>query len=169
MEMPERFFRPLDHEHPRSATGDVPLGAGLSRTGARYNNKNPDFGGGTTARPVPVPHLTPAEAAAYDAPYPDATFKCGVAAAFPTWCPTILMRRARYYPAAPAKWFRTKWMGRTFMAVGMKDPVLGPPCDAWQWRKLSENCPPPHEVAEGGHFLQELGCRKSARKALEVL
>jgi hypothetical protein len=41
------------------------------------------------------------------------------------------------------------------MAIGMKDPVLAtvmPTLRSW-----IRNCPPPLEVAEGGHFLQEWG------------
>ena len=42
------------------------------------------------------------------------------------------------------------------MAIGMKDPVLGPPV----MRALHgfiRNCPAPMEIADGGHFLQEWG------------
>ena len=34
--------------------------------------------------------------------------------------------------------------------------------------KIIRNCPPPHEVADGGHFLQEWG-EELARAALDVL
>jgi pimeloyl-ACP methyl ester carboxylesterase len=40
------------------------------------------------------------------------------------------------------------------MVIGMTDPVLGPPV----MRALAElirNCPPPLEIAEAGHFVQE--------------
>jgi hypothetical protein len=40
------------------------------------------------------------------------------------------------------------------MVIGMTDPVLGPPV----MRVLAQvirGCPPPIEVAEGGHFVQE--------------
>jgi haloalkane dehalogenase len=53
------------------------------------------------------------------------------------------------------------------MAVGMKDPVLGPPVMRAVARAIRD-CPPPHEVAECGHFLQEWG-EEVARAALEVL
>jgi hypothetical protein len=49
------------------------------------------------------------------------------------------------------------------MAIGMKDPVLAivmPTLRTW-----IRNCPPPLEVAEGGHFLQEWG-EPVARAAL---
>jgi hypothetical protein len=39
------------------------------------------------------------------------------------------------------------------MAVGMKDPVLGPPVMR-AVAKAIRNCPPLYEVAEGGHFVQ---------------
>jgi pimeloyl-ACP methyl ester carboxylesterase len=53
------------------------------------------------------------------------------------------------------------------MAVGMKDPVLGPPAMAYLARQV-RGSPPLHEVAEGGHFLQEWG-GEVARRALDVL
>ena len=42
------------------------------------------------------------------------------------------------------------------MAIGMKDPVLGPPVMRALHADI-RNCPPPLEIAEGGHFLQEWG------------
>ena len=146
------------------ATGDVPLGQGFLDWRA-YNNRNPDLAvGKLLARSCP--HLSPAEAAAYDAPFPDATFKGGVRR-FPNLVPdnpdadgAALSRRAR-------ERFRTEWTGRTFMAVGMKDPVLGPPVMR-AMAKIIRNCPPPYEVAEGGHFVQEWG-GEVARAALDVL
>ncbi|MDQ2736167.1 MAG: haloalkane dehalogenase [Pseudomonadota bacterium] len=146
------------------ATGDMLLGQGFLDWRA-FNNRNPDMGvGKLLARSCP--HLTPAEAAAYDAPYPDASYKAGVRR-FPNLVPdrpdadgAALSRQAR-------DWFRTQWEGRTFMAVGMKDPVLGPPVMHYVASQI-RNCPPPFEVAEGGHFLQEWG-EGVARTALAAL
>ena len=42
------------------------------------------------------------------------------------------------------------------MAIGMKDPVLGAPVMR-ALRGDIRNCPPPIEIAEGGHFVQEWG------------
>jgi hypothetical protein len=53
------------------------------------------------------------------------------------------------------------------MAVGMKDPVLGPAVMR-AMAKIIRNCPPPYEFAEGGHFLQEWG-EEVAHAALRVL
>jgi hypothetical protein len=42
------------------------------------------------------------------------------------------------------------------MAIGMRDPWLGPPA-MHSLRKLIRGCPEPMEVADGGHFVQERG------------
>ena len=53
------------------------------------------------------------------------------------------------------------------MAIGMKDPVLGPPVMHALHTHI-RNCPPPIEVADGGHFLQEWG-EPIARAAIAAL
>jgi len=57
-------------------------------------------------------------------------------------------------------------MGPVFMAVGMKDPVLGPPVME-ALRGDIRGCPEPYEVVEAGHFVQEWG-EEIARKALSA-
>ena len=42
------------------------------------------------------------------------------------------------------------------MAVGMKDPVLGPTVMN-ELRQVIRGCPAPFEVPDGGHFVQEWG------------
>jgi hypothetical protein len=42
------------------------------------------------------------------------------------------------------------------MAIGAKDPVLGPPV-MQALRSIIRGCPEPWIHAEGGHFLQEWG------------
>ena len=60
-----------------------------------------------------------------------------------------ISRRAREF-------WRNEWAGESFMAIGMKDPVLGEvPMRSLQ--HTIRNCPPPMEVADGGHFVQEWG------------
>ena len=54
--------------------------------------------------------------------------------------------------------------GESFMAIGMKDPVLGPPA-MQALRETIRGCPAPMQVAEGGHFVQEWGA-PIARAAL---
>ena len=162
-DMPERFSGLLIM-NTAFGTGDVPLSQGFLDWRA-FSNKNPDMAVGKLfARSCP--HLSAAEAAAYDAPFPDAGYKAGVRR-FPNLVPdhpdaegAALSRRAR-------DWFKSEWKGRTFMAVGMKDPVLGPTVMAGVARMI-RNCPAPFEVAEGGHFVQEWG-DGIARAALEAL
>jgi pimeloyl-ACP methyl ester carboxylesterase len=63
--------------------------------------------------------------------------------------------------------WRNAWAGKSLMAIGMKDPVLGPST----MRSLHahiRNCPPPLEIADGGHFLQEWG-DTIAHKAVDTL
>ena len=52
------------------------------------------------------------------------------------------------------------------MAIGMKDPVLGPQVMN-VLRKMIRNCPEPYEVADARHFVQEWG-EEVAKKALEA-
>ncbi len=42
------------------------------------------------------------------------------------------------------------------MAIGMTDPVLGPPVMRALHKDI-RGCPPPLEFAEAGHFVQEWG------------
>lgn len=55
-----------------------------------------------------------------------------------------------------AKWWLHERSGQTFMAVGMKDPVLGPTVMA-ALRQQIRGCPAPLEIPDGGHFVQEWG------------
>ena len=160
MDMPGRFTRLLVMNTALS-TGDVPLGKGFSDWRA-WSNAHPDMDVGALLGRA-CPHLTQQERNAYAAPYPDVRYKGGVRR-FPNLVPdnpdaegAALSRRARDF-------LRTQWSGVTFMAVGMKDPVLGPPAMSLL-RRIIRNCPPPYEVAEGGHFLQEWG-EDVARRAL---
>ncbi len=160
MDMPGRFTRLLVM-NTALATGDLPLGKGFLDWRA-WSNAHPDMDVATLLGRA-CPQLTQEERNAYAAPYPDARYKGGVRR-FPNLVPdnpdaegAAPSRRARDF-------LRTQWNGQTFMAVGMKDPVLGPPAMA-VLRKIVRNCPPPYEVAEGGHFLQEWG-EEVARRAL---
>ena len=52
--------------------------------------------------------------------------------------------------------WRERWAGKSLMAIGMKDPVLGPPVMRALHADI-HSCPPPIEIVEGGHFVQEWG------------
>lgn len=151
-DMPRRFTRLLVM-NTMLATGDEPLPQAFLDWRA-FSNSRPDMAIGALLRRG-CPHLGEGEAAAYDAPYPDATYKAGVrrfpnlVCDHPEADGAALTRRAR-------RWWAEEWAGESFMAVGMKDPVLGPPVMA-TLRQSIRGCPPPFEVAEGGHFVQEWG------------
>lgn len=163
MEEPGRY-RSLLVMNTTLGTGDAPLGEGFLQWRA-FSNRSPNL---DIARLMQrsCPHLTAEEAAAYAAPYPDATYKAGVRR-FPNLVPdrpdadgAALSRQARDF-------WRTRWTGRSLMAIGRTDPVLGPPV----MRKLHAeiaHCPPPMEIADGGHFLQEWGL-PVAEAAIKVL
>ena len=148
--MPERFTRLL--------AMNTALGLGTLTEGFRqwrtYSNAQTDLAVGKLISRG-KPDMTAAEVAAYDAPFPDASYKAAVRA-FPNLVPdgddapgTALSRDA-------ATFWRERWQGDSFMAVGMKDPVLGPPAMAALARTI-RRCPPPLEVPEAGHFVQEWG------------
>jgi len=150
MDMPQRF-RKLLVMNTMLGTGDRPLSQGFIEW-RNWCAKNPDMAvGKLLARACPM--LSLAEAAAYDAPFPDSRYKAGVRR-FPQLVPdnvgaggAALSRRAR-------DWWSDDWSGKSCMVVGMKDPVLG----SAVMRPLQatiRNCPKPIELGDAGHFVQE--------------
>jgi pimeloyl-ACP methyl ester carboxylesterase len=110
-----------------------------------------------------VAGLTDAEAAAYDAPFPDRRFRAGVRR-FPALVPVTPDMDGVEVSLRAAEFLRERWTGRSFMAIGMQDPVLGPPVMN-ALAKGIRGCPPPLELPEAGHFVQEHG-RRVAEAAL---
>lgn len=157
-EKPQRFKRLLVM-NTALATGDVPLGQGFIEWRA-WVAQNPDM---DTAKLMgrACPQLSPAECAAYAAPFPEARYKAGVRR-FPQIVPDRPDADGAALSRAAREWLRSQWNGQTFMAVGMKDPVLGPPAMA-HLRKQIRNCPPPLELPDAGHFAQEWGAEIAAR------
>lgn len=152
MEEPGRYERLLVM-NTTLATGDVPLTEGFIAWRA-YVKKNPDLAcGKLLARSCP--HLSAAEAAAYDAPFPDASSKAGVRR-FPELVPERPDDPGAGISRKSREWWSREWKGEAFMAIGMKDPVLGPPVMR-ELRKSIRNCHEPYLVEQGGHFLQEWG------------
>ena len=63
-------------------------------------------------------------------------------------------------------WLQSEWAGKTFMAIGMQDPVLGPAV-MQALQQVIRGCPQPLEMADAGHFVQERG-DVVAKRALEA-
>lgn len=112
---------------------------------------------------VPVAHvmqkyepvINDAEAAAYEAPFPDHRYKAGVRM-FPQ-----LIAKTEDAPGVAtsqraARFWSQDWAGESFMAIGMDDKMLGP--DVMNYMAtVIRNCPTPMEVPGAGHFVQEHG------------
>lgn len=160
MKMPERFAGLLVM-NTALGTGDAPLTQGFLDWRA-WNNKNPDM---PVARLMQrsCPHLSEAEAAAYEAPYPDADYKGGVRR-FPNLVPDSPEAGGAAHSRRAWDFWKNEWTGKSFMAIGMTDPVLGPPVMR-SLQRLIRNCPAPLELGEAGHFVQEWG-ERVAREAL---
>ena len=152
MEMPDRFKRLLVMNTAFGA-GDMPLGDGFVAW-RQWCRDNPDMAVGKLMGRS-CPQLSAAEIAAYDAPYPDVTYKAGVRR-FPELVPDNPDAGGAKLSRAARDWFNNEWQGETFMAVGMQDPVLGPPAMAYL-KKQIKNCPDWMAVEDGGHFVQENG------------
>jgi haloalkane dehalogenase len=162
MEMPTRFKRLLVM-NTALGTGDTPLTPGFLEWRA-WVAQNPDMDiAKLMARACA--HLSSGEAAAYAAPFPDARYKAGVRR-FPQIVPDRPDADGAGISRAARQWLRTQWNGEAFMAVGVRDPVLGLPAMA-HLQKQIRNCPPPLEFEEAGHFAQEWG-EQIAVKALQT-
>ena len=102
-----------------------------------------------------VPSLTDAEAAAYEAPFPERSYRAG-ARRFPALVPVEPDMDGVEVSRRAAAYLSERWSGQTFMAIGMQDPVLGPPVMR-ALAGLIRGCPPPLELPGAGHFVQEHG------------
>jgi pimeloyl-ACP methyl ester carboxylesterase len=124
----------------------------------------PDFEIGKLMRRS-VPGLSEAEAAAYEAPFPDRRYRAGVRR-FPAIVPVAPGMDGVDVSLRAAQFFRERWSGRSFMAIGMQDPVLGAPV-MQALAQVIRACPAPLELPGAGHFVQEHGA-VVAQAALEA-
>jgi pimeloyl-ACP methyl ester carboxylesterase len=149
---PERYGRAVIM-NTALPTGDVALGQGFLDWRA-WNATQPDMAVGKLLKRS-CPHLTAEEAASYDAPYPDAAYKGGVRR-FPNLVPEFPDSPGAAIGRAARTFWETDWKGRSVMAIGLADPVLGGPAMRALHRHIN-GCPAPLDFAEAGHFVQEWG------------
>lgn len=135
------------------ATGDVPLSKGFQdwRT---MCEKYPEFKiDRLFARGNP--QMSEAECAAYMAPFPDSGYRAATRA-FPPMVPDSVDADGAALSRHAAHFWQHDWAGKTLMAIGAEDPVLGTH-SMLALRKLIKNCPEPMILETAGHFVQEHG------------
>ncbi len=150
-EHPERFARVVA-ANTGLPTGDQHPGEAFLRW-QEFSQRTPVFAAGAIIERSCVTPLAPEVVAAYDAPFPDESYKEG-ARQFPLLVPT-----SPDDPAAPANrsaWAALMQFRKPFLtAFSDKDPITR--AAAPVLRKLIPGCEgQPHTTIEnGGHFLQE--------------
>jgi tRNA(adenine34) deaminase len=135
------------------ATAEAPLPEGFLNWRAMCRDK-PDF---AISRLFSRgnPHLTAAECAAYDAPFPSMTYRAATQA-FPELVPGHPAADGVSASREAAVFWRERWQGRSMMAIGAQDPVFTPAAME-RLRQQIRGCPRPMLIADGGHFVQEHG------------
>lgn len=135
------------------ATGEVPLSAGFIAW-REMCAKNPQF---DVARLFSRgnPHMSPAECAAYMAPFPDTGHRAATRA-FPAMVPEFRDSDGAAASRRAQTFWMQDWRGQTLMAIGTQDPVLGLPVMT-QLRAMIRDCPEPLLLPQAGHFTQEHG------------
>lgn len=109
------------------------------------------------------PHLSAEECAAYSAPFPDRGHRAALRA-FPAMVPEFEHDDGAAISREALAFWANDWQGQTLMAIGMQDPVLGPPVMD-ELRSHINGCPEPLRLADAGHFVQEHG-EAVARRAV---
>jgi len=95
------------------------------------------------------------DVAAYGAPFPDETFHAAVRR-FPQLVPIEPGMEGVAYCERAREFWSKEWNGQSFMAIGMQDFVLGKDVMD-ELHCVIRGCPPPLEVEDAHHFVQEWG------------
>ncbi len=150
-EMPDRFAR-IVVSNTALPTGDQPLGEAFAAW-RRFSQETPEFRAGRIVHGGTVTKLSEAEAAAYDAPFPDDSYKAG-ARTFPMLVPDR-PDDPESEPNRKAWSVIRKLQTPVLTAFGADDKIM-----AGVDRVFQQLCPgaegQPHVVLpKAGHFLQE--------------
>ena len=150
-EAPDRFDRAVA-ANTFLPTGDRELGAAF-HAWRKYSQETPEFPVGRIVSGGCVSDLAPEVVAAYDAPFPDESFKAG-ARQFPTLVPASPDDPA--VPANRAAWDVLKTWTKPFLtAFSDSDPITAG-ADRVLRKLIPGTKDQPHTTIEGaGHFLQE--------------
>jgi haloalkane dehalogenase len=118
-----------------------------------FSQTTPDFSAGTLVSFGTVTDLAPDVVTAYDAPFPDDTFKAG-ARIFPTLVP-ISPEDPASAPNVAAREVLSRWTKPLLTTFSDQDPITKG-ADRWFVENVPGATGQPHVTVEGGgHFLQE--------------
>jgi len=160
MAAPERY-RGLLVMNTTLATGDVPLSPGFLAWREMCAKKTEFDVARLFARGNP--QMSAEECAAYNAPFPDRGHRAALRA-FPAMVPEFEDSDGAAMSREARSFWRERWQGRTLMAVGAQDPVLGLPV-MQQLQAVIRDCPEAMVLPQAGHFVQEHG-ESIARQAV---
>ena len=134
-------------------TGDQPLSPGFLAW-REMNANNPEF---DVARLFARsnPRMSPQECAAYAAPFPDRGHRAALRA-FPPKVPDSPDADGAAVSRQAREFWSNHWTGKTLMAVGTQDPVLGEPVMR-SLQRVIRGCPEPVVLQQAGHFVPEEG------------
>ena len=152
MEAPGRY-RGLLVMNTLLATGEAPLSPGFLAWRTMCA-QNPAF---DVARLFARgnPQMSAQECAAYNAPFPDKGHRAALRA-FPAMIPEQLDDDGAALSRRAQSFWSSQWQGRSLMAIGQQDPVLGEPVMQVLHRSI-RHCPEPMLLPQAGHFVQEHG------------
>lgn len=133
-------------------TGDQSLGSAFEQWKAMAQTLKP-FPVGNILQMASNTDLSPAEVAAYDAPFPDETYKAGVRI-FPALVPS-----SPDDPAAPANraaWVKIQQLTLPFLTLFSDNDPITAGAEKYLQQAIPGAKDQPHRImAGGGHFLQE--------------
>jgi tRNA(adenine34) deaminase len=135
------------------ATAEAPLPEGFKKWRAMCRDR-PDFSIGQLFSRG-NPQMSEAECAAYDAPFPDISYRAATRA-FPEMVPEHPDADGVAASREASAFWREAWEGWSVMAIGAQDPVFAP-VTMERLRQQIRGCPPMTLIAEAGHFVQEHG------------
>ena len=164
-EHPERFAR-IVAANTFLPTGDDPPGAAFLRW-QEFSQKAPQLPIGNIINGATTTELSPEIIAAYDAPFPDESYKAG-ARKFPLLVPT---RPDDPASAANRKAWKVlgAWTKPFLCAFSDGDPVTRGGDRAFQSRVPGTKDQPHTTIAGGGHFLQEDKGEELARVVVDFI
>jgi haloalkane dehalogenase len=163
-EHPDRFTRVVV-ANTFLPTGDAPVGEAFLRW-QRFARESPRFDIGRVVAGAVTTPLPPEVIAAYDAPFPDDSYKAG-ARAFPELVPTRPDDPAA--AANRAAWeVLARWDKPFLTAFSDSDPITRGGDRAFQ-AHVPGTAGLPHTTLQGGHFLQEDAGPELARVVVDLI